>query len=197
MPGPGNGRYTAYVPVKNDKYAILARMYKGSGDITPPFSTGKNYKTQEEAIAEAIDYGNDVLRGDSFNTGLGSLVSKDGIVDTGAAGFGKVDLTYQYRTDISSPPKVPDLTKVTWDTAIVSIYPDATPNPSGGPANAYVPDISSPGPGKTDGIDKNVNPKISVGDIKPGYEVSDNTKSPSETSLDNRNKSEFKLAANN
>ena len=37
----------------------------------------------------------------------------------------------------------------------------------GDPANGYFPDITSPGPGKTTGIDKSTDPKISPIDIKP------------------------------
>lgn len=50
------------------------------------------------------------------------------------------------------------------------------PNPAdvkwtnpGDPENAYTPDISSPGPGKTEGTDKAVDPQIKVSDLKPAY----------------------------
>jgi len=39
----------------------------------------------------------------------------------------------------------------------------------GDPANSFFPDLSSPGPGKTDGVDKNVDPEIKSSDIKPNY----------------------------
>ncbi len=54
---------------------------------------------------------------------------------------------------------------------------------SGDPANAYVPDLTSPGPGKTDGTDKNSNPEIKASDIKPNYVVggpNTGTKNPAE-----------------
>lgn len=51
----------------------------------------------------------------------------------------------------------PDLNDVKWA------------NP-GDPANAYVPDISSPGPGKTEGLDKDVDPQIKETDIKPNVD---------------------------
>mgnify|MGYP001595556627 CR=1 FL=1 len=67
----------------------------------------------------------------------------------------------------------PDLTKVEWDSA-------------GDPANPYAPDITSPGPGKTAGSDKDVDPDISVEDLKgPGYvpgSPGTGTKSPTQTS---------------
>lgn len=68
---------------------------------------------------------------------------------------------------------VPDLTKVVWDSA-------------GDPANAYMPDPTSPGPGTTDPLAKSSDPEISVEDIKGGGYVEGGpgtgTKSPSKTS---------------
>jgi len=39
----------------------------------------------------------------------------------------------------------------------------------GDPANSFMPDPSSPGPGKTDGTDKNSDPGIKASDVKPSY----------------------------
>jgi len=50
----------------------------------------------------------------------------------------------------------PDTTDVAWTVA-------------GDPANPYTPDTTSPGPGKTEGTDKNVDPQLSASDIKPTY----------------------------
>lgn len=67
----------------------------------------------------------------------------------------------------------PDLEKVKWQNA-------------GDPANAFTPDISSPGPGVTDGLAKDTDPKISVTDVKgAGYvpgAPGTGTKSPVKTS---------------
>lgn len=55
----------------------------------------------------------------------------------------------------------------------------------GDPANPYVPDISSPGPGKTLGIEKSVDPDIKISDLKPNYVPAapdTGTKAPSDTS---------------
>lgn len=55
----------------------------------------------------------------------------------------------------------------------------------GDPANPYTPDMSSPGPGKTDGVDKLVDPGVSAKDVKPNYIPAGpktGTKSPSVTS---------------
>lgn len=54
---------------------------------------------------------------------------------------------------------------------------------AGDPANSYVPDVSSPGPGKTDGVDKSADPEIKSSDIKPSYVAggpNTGTKSPAE-----------------
>ena len=53
----------------------------------------------------------------------------------------------------------------------------------GDPANSFTPDLSSPGPGKTDGTDKNSDPGIKAADIKPSYVPggpSTGTRSPAE-----------------
>ena len=50
----------------------------------------------------------------------------------------------------------PNLSEVEWKSA-------------GGPANSYVPDLSSPGAGRTQGLDKDVNPNITAADLKPDY----------------------------
>lgn len=39
----------------------------------------------------------------------------------------------------------------------------------GDPATSFFPDLSSPGPGKTDGTDKNSDPGIKSSDVKPAY----------------------------
>lgn len=65
----------------------------------------------------------------------------------------------------------PDLSDVQWA------------NP-GDPANSFAPDISSPGPGKTNGLDKDADPQVKVVDLKPSYvpgAPGTGTKSPSET----------------
>jgi len=66
---------------------------------------------------------------------------------------------------------VPDTTEVAWSKA-------------GDPANPYVPDLSSPGPGKTDGVEKDADPKLAPEDIKPNFDAKNpsvNTASPAAT----------------
>ena len=54
---------------------------------------------------------------------------------------------------------------------------------AGDPANAYAPDITSPGPGKTEGKQKDSNPDLSAEDFgRPSAGTTDNTRSPSATS---------------
>lgn len=55
----------------------------------------------------------------------------------------------------------------------------------GDPAFAYVPDISSPGPGRTSPLEKDVDPKITQSDVKPNYVAGapdTGTTSPADTS---------------
>lgn len=55
---------------------------------------------------------------------------------------------------------------------------------AGDPANPYAPDITSPGPGKTNGSDKSQDPQIKTTDLKPTYvpgAPGTGTKSPAAT----------------
>lgn len=77
----------------------------------------------------------------------------------------------------------------------VSFMYDAAPDTSavewktpGDPINGYLPDITSPGPGKVDGVDK-IHSKSEMVDVnkipehlRPGYVPTAGTRSPSETS---------------
>ena len=63
----------------------------------------------------------------------------------------------------------PDVTTVGWTRP-------------GDPANSFAPDITSPGPGKTEGLQKDEDPKIKIVDLKPTYvpgAPNTGTKSPS------------------
>jgi hypothetical protein len=66
----------------------------------------------------------------------------------------------------------PNTTEVKWSAA-------------GDPANPYTPDLTSPGPGKTEGTDKDADPGLKSTDIKPNFDPGNptvNTTSPSATS---------------
>jgi len=68
--------------------------------------------------------------------------------------------------------EAPDTTVVGWK------------NP-GDPSNPYVPDITSPGPGKTEGRDKDSDPALKTTDLKPNFDPKNptvNTTSPDTTS---------------
>jgi hypothetical protein len=63
----------------------------------------------------------------------------------------------------------PDINSVKWTNA-------------GDPANPYVPDITSPGAGKTDPLQKDANPDLTVDKFKRNSSTDDAIKSPSATS---------------
>lgn len=67
-----------------------------------------------------------------------------------------VDLDFSGKSASIQAPDTAEGKDVTWKKA-------------GDPANSYVPDVSSPGPGKTEGTDKDTDPKLEVKDIKPNY----------------------------
>lgn len=88
----------------------------------------------------------------------------DGVVpgDTEMFGAG-VSLTYG---------SAPDTKEVKWSAP-------------GDPANPYIPDLTSPGPGKTEGTQKDSDPGLKAVDVKPNFDPSNtsiNTTSPSATS---------------
>ena len=118
-----------------------------------------NKESNSDAASEAVKIAKSVL---------------DGKGDQEMFGNG-VDLSY------GSAPNTAD---VKWDSAKFSI--DGKTTNSGGPANPYVPDLSSPGPGKTEGIDKDADPGIKPEDVKPNFDSKNpsvNTTSPSTTSV--------------
>lgn len=167
--GPGKGRYTTYVPPKSQRRTFFEKLFKGDGSKweavvgdsgeTPPF-VGLD---QAEAAMQASKAGNEILRG----------TATGGIVDGDQNFFPQgVDMKF---TGATAEIQAPDFAKGD---------DDAWKNP-GDPANSYVPDITSPGPGKTEGSDKDVDPKISASDLKPAYVPggpNTGTKNPSTTS---------------
>lgn len=137
MGTPGSGRYTTYIPVKNNRNDRLAKLFNKASSAGDLYAGAENNSKAAEA---AVGIAKSVLNGSGDRDMFG-----DGI-----------DLSYG-----SESGTVPDTTEVKWKTA-------------GDPANPYVPDISSPGPGKTEGIDKDADPKIDSIDVKPNF----NPKSP-------------------
>lgn len=167
--GPGSGRYTVYVAPKNARRLFLEKLFKGDGtDFTAVIGSSEHGAPyvgmdQQEAIEMGAKNGNQILRGTNNN----------GIIDGAHAQFPEgFDLKFTGAgADIQAPN-----TLATADNAW---------NAPGDAANSYVPDITSPGPGKTEGIEKNVNPEIKASDVKPNYipgGPGTGTKSPSVTS---------------
>ncbi len=67
--------------------------------------------------------------------------------------------------------EAPDTKEVKWSTP-------------GDPANPYVPDLSSPGPGRTDGVQKDSDPQIDIVDVKLNFDPANpgaNAASPAST----------------
>jgi len=169
----GKGKYTTYNTPASARKTFFENLFKGS-----PFA-GFDQTTAMDPSKDGspVKMGNDILRGgnfagDSASGGGTAHTSKDGIVDTGDVAFGKVDLTFKGGGDSTqTPPNTHEGKDVKWTGA-------------GGPANSYVPDISSPGPGKTEGDQKTVDPGIKTTDIKKDFDpakASVNTTSPSDT----------------
>lgn len=167
--GPGKGRYTTYVPVKSPRRSFFEKLFKGDGTAWEPVvgSSGEvpaflGLDQQEAAIA-ASKVGNGILRGEDNN----------GIVEGDPHFFPQgVDMKFTGRTAEIQAPNTTAGKDGMWTKA-------------GDPANSYVPDLSSPGPGKTSPLDKSVDPKITSEDIKPNYVPAGpdtGTKSPSVTS---------------
>ena len=123
-------------------------MFKGDVGHFNPF-IGLDHVDGTKAANVA---GNLYLRASDEAAG-GAMAKK---IQRGDIGFfpDGVDISYQGTTSkISAPDKKSGGTKA---------------NPAGGwfkvgdPANPYMPDISSPGPGKTEGVEKSADPELKV-----------------------------------
>lgn len=149
MSGPGKGRYTTFVTKASSRNSLLWKLFnkRAPNDRGVFFGSQEpsdNAKAAEAALARATAEVKDGVGG--LNPEKGRQAGDPGMFPTG------VDLAYG-GTDSISPP---DTSKVEWK------------NP-GDPANGFIPDISSPGPEKTNPLDKDQNPSVSPGDIKPNY----------------------------
>ena len=156
---PGKGKYTTYNSNSSKRKDFLASLFKGS-----PYAD----KGPEQVRQEVVALGNQVLRAGATAVGELTVGPSVGTVSGDGQMFPKgVDLTYTGKNLPYGPAD-----------GSVKV------NVAGAPMNAYVPDVSSPGPGKTDGLDKNpeLNPKLSPEEYKPGFVESANTRLPIETS---------------
>jgi hypothetical protein len=127
---PGKGKYTVL-----KMNARLARLFPGNpATITPPFLKDNGTPmTPQEALEELVAKGNAILRAEASEDPQG-LGQKEGFIYTGDPSWpgdgGRVDVTYRNREGLITPPNG-----------------QLTPDKPGDPMNAFVPDISSPGPG--------------------------------------------------
>jgi len=165
MSGPGKGRYTTYVARASARNSLLWKLFNKKA----PNDAGVIYGSQEpsdntSAAAAAVARATAEVK-----EGVGGANPANG-VQAGDPGMFPSGVNLSYKgTDTISPP---DTASVEWK------------NP-GDPANGFVPDISSPGPGKMNPLDKDQDPSLSVDDMKPGYKPGDpgtGTTSPSTTS---------------
>lgn len=149
---PGSGKYTTYAPALTDAHTLLNKLFHSSDAVeVPPTQdlVGKETEARAAVIATAT------AKVDA--NGVGGLVPSDG-VQAGDLGMfpNGVDLSFQGTVGLNPPNLPPDVSTVKWTKA-------------GDPATPYFPDVSSPGPGRTEGIDKDVDPKLAVSDVKPTY----------------------------
>jgi hypothetical protein len=130
------GRYTTYVGGAATKAHTMLSKLFPAGPFATPLSNGD--ETTAQALVQAAATAN-------VSNGVGGLQPANGqqAGDLGMFPQG-VDMSYG---------AAPDVTTVKWT------------NP-GDPANPYTPDITSPGPGRTDGKDKDVDPQLSISDIQ-------------------------------
>lgn len=150
----GQGKYTVYAPPASAKNDLLNKLFKSDNAVqASPVQdlVGKELEARAAIIALAK-----VALQPAHQAG-----------DPGHFPNG-VDLDYTGASAAVQPPDIAEGVDVKWV------------NP-GDPATSYFPDTSSPGPGKTDGKDKDTDPEIKVVDIKPNHVVGQNTKSPSTT----------------
>lgn len=130
------GKYTTYVGgVATSAHTLLAKLFP-AGPFVVPLTQGDEKAAQKMVI--------DVATAKVDAKGVGGLKPSDGI-QQGDLGMFPTGVRLGYGD-------APDVPTVAWSRA-------------GDPANPYFPDITSPGPGKTDGRDKSVNPNLAVGDV--------------------------------
>jgi hypothetical protein len=156
---PGTGRYTNYAPTASGRNTLLGKLFKGNSTISNPYAkfveTGDTDGARRALLAGDGDFAN------NLGKGAAALLQPD-VQDSGSAEVstfaGKaVNLDY---TGDANDITIPDLPKVGWKEA-------------GDPANPYMPDIRSPGPGQTDAksaANLQSDPDIKPADVKgEGY----------------------------
>lgn len=154
---PGQGKYTTYVPTASARNERLGRLFKGNSTVTNPFADVTESGDQQKAIEQTNARSEPLLRPQHQEGDAGQFPEGVNMDYSGNA------------NDVS----VPNLADVKWKSA-------------GDPANAYMPDLRSPGPGDTSPTSRDDDPEISPTDIKgegytPGQPGVSTTRSPSDT----------------
>lgn len=148
---PGNGKYTKYAPDATTAHTLLNKLFRTTNtQVAPPTQdlVGKELQARAAVIALATA---------KVVQGVGGLQPSDGVQQGDPMLFPQgVNIDFSGKLASIQPPDTSEGKDVVWK------------NP-GDPANSYMPDITSPGPGKTSGLDKTVDPQIAVKDIKPNY----------------------------
>lgn len=158
MSKPGSGRYTTFVPVDSPRNRLLRELFnKKAGDkgiIYGDADQTDNAKAAAAAVSRAKDNTTGINPENGHQSGDPDMFPQG------------VKLDYSGEVDGVS---LPNPTDVKWKKG-------------GDPIGAYMPDVSSPGPGITDGTQKD-NPGVTqeeaYADVKGKPFVSDaNTASP-------------------
>lgn len=161
MSKPGSGRYTTYVPVDSPRNRLLRELFnKKAGDKGNLY--GDPDQTDNIKAAAAV-----VARAKDNATGI----SPEGGHQSGDPDMFPQGVKLDYSGEVDGV-SLPDPADIKWKKA-------------GDPIGAFMPDVSSPGPGNTDGTQKE-NPGITqeeaYTDVKGKPFVSDaNTASPKAT----------------
>lgn len=161
MSGPGKGRYTTFVPTSSPRSTLLWKLFnKKAPNDAGVFYGGQEPSDNTSAAAAAV-----ARATSNVTNGVGGMMPSNGM-QAGDAGMFPTGVDMSFKN-------APNLSDVKWTKA-------------GDPANSFAPDVSSPGPGKTSGLDKDENPELDVKDFKgetytPGAPDT-GTSSPSSTS---------------
>lgn len=147
----GTGKYTKYAAPANAKNTLLNKLFRSNDPkVRPPTQDLVGKETDARAAVIALATAPVV-------DGVGGVQPSDGVQQGDLSVFpAGVSMDFSGKLASIQPPDTAEGKDVVWKKA-------------GDPANSYMPDISSPGPGKTLGTDKDVNPDIAVVDIKPTY----------------------------
>ena len=156
----GTGKYTTYAPSLTTAHTLLDKLFKSSDAVKQPPTQGLVGK-EADARAALLKIATAPVNAQ----GVGGVSPSDGQQQ------GDLNM-YPQPVDLNFGAS-PDVSQVKWT------------NP-GDPANPYAPDISSPGPGLTNGKDKATDPQLSADDLKValgegGFTPDDNVKDPSTT----------------